>query len=270
VGDPFTEKLLLEACLEAMATGAVVGIQDMGAAGLACCSSEMPARAGTGMEVELSRVPRRETGMTPYEIMLSESQERMLLVVARGREEEVKKVFAKWDLDAVEIGRVTADGILRVRMDGQLVAEVPVRALTEEAPVYEKPTARPGWLDALQAFDPLTLPEPPDYEAAFLRLLASPTIASKQWVYRQYDQQVGTNTLVLPGSDAGVLRIKGTPKAIVVTTDGNARYVFLDPYQGGALAGGAEPGLLGGPAAGGDGLPQLRLPRAPRDLVAVR
>ena len=236
VGDPFTEKLLLEACLEAMATGAVVGIQDMGAAGLACCSSEMPARAGTGMEVELSRVPRRETGMTPYEIMLSESQERMLLVVARGREEEVKKVFAKWDLDAVEIGRVTGDGILRVSMDGQVVAEVPVRALTEEAPVYEKPTARPGWLDALQAFDPLTLPEPPDYEAAFLRLLASPTIASKQWVYRQYDQQVGTNTLVLPGSDAGVLRIKGTPKAIVVTTDGNARYVFLDPYQGGALA----------------------------------
>jgi phosphoribosylformylglycinamidine synthase len=236
VGDPFTEKLLLEACLEAMQTGAVVGIQDMGAAGLACCSSEMPARAGTGMEVELSRVPRRETGMTPYEIMLSESQERMLLVVAQGREEEVRKVFAKWELDAVEIGRVTGDGSLRVRMDGQLVAQVPVRALTEEAPVYEKPTARPGWLDALQAFDPLALREPPDYEAAFLRLLSAPTVASKQWVYRQYDQQVGTNTLVLPGSDAGVLRIRGTRKAIALTTDGNARYVLLDPYQGGALA----------------------------------
>ncbi len=236
VGDPFTEKLLLEACLEAMATGAVTGIQDMGAAGLACCSSEMPARAGTGMEVELTRVPRRETGMTPYEIMLSESQERMLLVVDRGREEEVCKVFAKWDLDAVEIGRVTGDGLLRVRMDGQLVAEVPVRALTEDAPVYEKPTARPGWVDALQAFDPLTLPEPADYERALLALLAAPTVASKQWVYRQYDHQVGTNTLVLPGSDAAVLRIKGTRKAIALTTDGNARYVLLDPFQGGALA----------------------------------
>ncbi|MBI3027961.1 MAG: phosphoribosylformylglycinamidine synthase subunit PurL [Candidatus Rokubacteria bacterium] len=236
VGDPFTEKLLLEACLEAMAGGAVVGIQDMGAAGLACCSSEMPSRAGTGMEVELSRVPRRETGMTPYEIMLSESQERMLLVVAQGREEEVRTIFAKWELDAVEIGRVTGDGLLRVRMDGQLVAEVAVRALTEEAPVYEKPTARPGWLAALHAFDPLSLPEPADYEAALLRLLAAPTIASKQWVYRQYDQQVGINTLVLPGSDAGVLRIKGTSKAIAVTTDSNARHVFLDPYQGAALA----------------------------------
>ncbi len=236
VGDPFTEKLLLEACLEAMATGAVVGIQDMGAAGLACCTAEMPARAKMGMEVELSRVPRRESGMTPYEIMLSESQERMLLVVARGREEEVRKVFAKWELDAVEIGRVTDDGILRVRMDGQLVAEVPVRALTEEAPVYEKPTARPGWLDALNAFDPLALPPPANHERALLELLAAPTVASKQWVYRQYDQQVGTSTLVLPGSDAGVLRIKGTRKAIALTTDGNGRYVLLDPYQGAALA----------------------------------
>ncbi len=236
VGDPFTEKLLLEACLEAMDTGAVVGIQDMGAAGLACCLAEMPARAGTGMEVELSRVPRRETGMTPYEIMLSESQERMLLVVERGREAEVQKVFAKWELDAVEIGRVTADGMLRVTVDGQLVAEVPVMALTEEAPVYQKPASRPAWLDALAAFDPLTLPEPADYERALLRLLAAPTVASKHWVYRQYDQQVGINTLVLPGSDAGVLRIKGTPKAIAVTTDGNGRYVFLDPYEGGALA----------------------------------
>ena len=236
VGDPFTEKLLLEACLGALETGAVVGIQDMGAAGLACCSSEMPARAGTGMEVELSRVPRREAGMTPYEIMLSESQERMLLVVARGREAEVRQVFAKWDLDAVEIGRVTADGMLRVRIEGRLVAEVPVRALTEDAPVYEKPTARPGWLDALVAFDPLSLPAPRDYERALLEILAAPTVASKHWVYRQYDQQVGINTLVLPGSDAGVLRIKGTRKAIALTTDGNGRYVLLDPCQGAALA----------------------------------
>ena len=157
VGDPFTEKLLLEACLEAMETGAIVGIQDMGAAGLACACSEMPARAGTGMEVELSRVPQRETAMTPYEIMLSESQERMLLVAARGREEEIKRVFAKWELDAVEIGRVTDDGILRVKMDGRVVAEVPVSALADEAPVYEKPVSRPEWQDGLEAFDPLSL-----------------------------------------------------------------------------------------------------------------
>ena len=143
VGDPFTEKLLLEACLEAIRTGAVVGIQDMGAAGLACACSEMPARAGTGMEIELSRVPRRETGMTPYEIMLSESQERMLLVAQRGREEEIRRVFTRWDLDAAEIGRVTGDGLLTVRMDGRVVAEVPPRALADEAPVYEKPAARP-------------------------------------------------------------------------------------------------------------------------------
>ena len=236
VGDPFTEKLLLEACLEAMATGAVVGIQDMGAAGLACASSEMPARAGTGMEIELSRVPQRETGMTPYEIMLSESQERMLLVVAKGREAEVREIFAKWELDAVEIGRVTGDGMLQVRMEGQLVAEVPVKALTEEAPVYKKPTERPRWLDPLQAFDPLSLPEPASYEQALLSLMAAPTVASKEWIWRQYDHQVGINSLVLPGSDAAVLRIKGTRKAIALTTDGNSRYVFLEPRVGAAMA----------------------------------
>ncbi len=235
VGDPFTEKLLLEACLEAMATGAIVGIQDMGAAGLACACSEMPARAGTGMEVDLDRVPQRERGMTPYEIMLSESQERMLLVCARGREDEIRRVFAKWELDAVEIGRVTGDGILRARMHGEIVAEVPVKALADEAPVYERPTARPDWQDALEAFDPLTLPvvEP---ERALLALAGSPAIASKLWVYRQYDTQVGINTLVVPGSDAGILRIKGTPKAVAVTTDCNARQVYLDPRRGAAMA----------------------------------
>ncbi|MBI4611594.1 MAG: phosphoribosylformylglycinamidine synthase subunit PurL [Candidatus Rokubacteria bacterium] len=236
VGDPFTEKLLLEACLEAMASGAVVGIQDMGAAGLACATSEMPARAGTGMEIELSRVPQRESGMTPYEIMLSESQERMLLVVARGRAAEVREIFAKWELDAVEIGRVTGDGMLRVHMDGQLVAELPVRALTDEAPVYEKPTERPAWLDRLRALDPLSLAEPASYAQALRTLLAAPTLASKEWVWRQYDHQVGINTLVLPGSDAAVLRIKGTRKAIAVTTDGSSRYVTLDPYVGAAMA----------------------------------
>jgi len=236
VGDPFAEKLLLEACLEAMATGAIVGIQDMGAAGLACTLSEMPARAGTGAEVDLDRVPQREPGMTPYEILLSESQERMLLVVTRGREADVQRVFAKWELDAVPIGRVTADGILCVRMRGELVAEVPVRALTEDAPVYERPRARPDWLDRARDFDPRELPEPDDPGAVLTALLAAPTIASKQTVWRQYDHMVGINTLVLPGSDAAVLRIKGTPKAIAVKTDGNGRYGYLDPWQGGALA----------------------------------
>jgi phosphoribosylformylglycinamidine synthase II len=236
VGDPFTEKLLLEACLDAMATGAIVGIQDMGAAGLACACSEMPARAGTGMDVELSHVPQRETGMTPYEIMLSESQERMLLVAAKGREEEIRGLFAKWELDAVQIGTVTDDGLLRVRSHGQIVAEVPVKVLTDEAPVYEKPTARPDWQDALEAFDPLGLEATEEAEPALLTLLASPGIASKEWVYRQYDQQVGINTLVLPGSDAGVVRIKGTQKAVVLTTDCNARFVYLNPKRGAAMA----------------------------------
>src|SRR5213079_3320708 len=235
VGDPFTEKLLLEACLEAMKTGAVVGIQDMGAAGLACCTSEMPARAGTGMDVELSRVPQREVAMTPYEILLSESQERMLLVAARGREDEVRRIFAKWELDAVEIGRVTAGGTLTARLSGEVVAHVPL-SLLAEAPKYTKPTAPPGWLTEPLALDPLTLPEPPDYGEALLALCGSPNIASKEWVFRQYDQQVGINTLVLPGSDAAVLRVKGAPRALAVSTDGNGRHVFLDPRRGAAMA----------------------------------
>ena len=235
VGDPFTEKLLLEACLEAMATGAVVGIQDMGAAGLACCTSEMPARSGTGMEVELSAVPQRETEMTPYELLLSESQERMLLVGARGRDEELRCVFAKWELDAVKIGEVTAGPELVVRHRGEPVARVPVDALAD-GPRYDKPHGPPAWLAERQAFDPLSLPEPADYGATLARLMSAPTIASKEWAYRQYDQQVGTNTLVLPGSDAAVLRIKGTRRAIAVSTDGNGRQVVLDPRRGGALA----------------------------------
>ncbi len=235
VGDPFTEKLLLEACLEVMRTGAVVGIQDMGAAGLACCTSEMPARSGTGMDVELSRVPQRETGMTPYEILLSESQERMLLVAARGREEEVRRVFSKWELDAVEIGRVTEGGELTARLNGEVVARVPVEFLAE-APKYRKPTAEPAWLAERRGFDPLTLPEPDDYGVALVHLLAAPTIASKEWAFRQYDQQVGINTLILPGSDAAVLRVKGTRRALAVSTDGNGRQVFLDPRQGAAMA----------------------------------
>jgi phosphoribosylformylglycinamidine synthase len=235
VGDPFTEKLLLEACLEAMATGAVVGIQDMGAAGLACCTSEMPARSGTGMAVELSSVPQREEGMSAYELLLSESQERMLLVAERGREDEVRRVFAKWELDAVQVGEVTADPDLTVRHRGEEVARVPVEALAE-APKYEKPYAAPAWLKELVAFDPLTLSPPADYGEALVGLMGSPAIASKEWAYRQYDQQVGVNTLVLPGSDASVLRVKGTRRAIAVATDGNGRHVFLDPRRGAAMA----------------------------------
>jgi phosphoribosylformylglycinamidine synthase len=236
VGDPFTEKLLLEACLDAMRTGAVVGIQDMGAAGLACACSEMPARAGTGMEIELSLVPQRETGMTPYEIMLSESQERMLLVAQRGREEEIRQVFSRWDLDAVQIGRVTPDDLLTVKMGGRIVAEVPPRALADEAPIYRKPMARPSWQDELESFDPLALPPPTDVAGAVLDVLGSPTVASKEWVYRQYDQQVGLNSVALPGGDAGVLRLKGTSKGIALATDGNARLVYLAPRAGAAMA----------------------------------
>jgi phosphoribosylformylglycinamidine synthase len=174
--------------------------------------------------------------MTPYEIMLSESQERMLLVAARGREDDVRRTFAKWELDAVEIGTVTDDGLLRVRFHGAVVAEVPVKALADEAPVYEKPTARPEWQDALAGFDPLSVARGTDASATLLDLLASPGIASKEWVYRQYDQQVGINSLVLPGSDAGVLRIKGTRTGVAVTTDCNARFVYLDPRAGAAMA----------------------------------
>ena len=235
VGDPFTEKLLLEACLEAMATGAVVGIQDMGAAGLACCTSEMPARSGTGMDVELSTVPRREEGMTPYELLLSESQERMLLVAARGREDEVRRVFAKWELDAVKVGTVIPNGELVVRHGGVEVARVPVEALTD-GPRYDKARVPPPDVAARRAFDPLSLPEVEDASAALVALLASPTIACKAWAYRQYDQQVGINTLVLPGSDAAVLRVKGTRRALAVSTDGNGRQVFLDPRRGAAMA----------------------------------
>jgi phosphoribosylformylglycinamidine synthase len=195
----------------------------------------MPSRSGTGMSVELSAVPQREEGMTPYELLLSESQERMLLVGARGREDELRRVFARWELDAVQIGEVTAGPDLVVRHRGDEVARVPVAALAE-APVYEKPYAPPTWLAERQALDPLALPEPGDYGAALIELMGSPGLASKEWAFRQYDQQVGINTLVLPGSDASVLRVKGTRRAIAVAIDGNGRQVFLDPRTGAAMA----------------------------------
>ena len=236
VGDPFMEKLLLEACLEVMRTDALIGIQDMGAAGLTCSTTEMGSRGGAGIEIDVSLVPQRESGMTPYETMLSESQERMLLVVKKGREQEVERVFEKWDLHAVHIGEVTADGLLRVKNRGEVVAEIPNRALTDEAPVYRRPMEMPAYLAEVQALDLDALGPVPRTEQALLALLASPAIASKRWVYRQYDHMVRTNTVNLPGLGAGVVRIKGTPRALSMSVDGNGRYCYLDPYRGAMLA----------------------------------
>jgi phosphoribosylformylglycinamidine synthase len=236
VGDPFMEKLLLEACLELMKTDALVGVQDMGAAGLTCSTCEMGARGGSGIEIDVKHVPQRESGMTPYEIMLSESQERMLLVVKKGREAEVERIFEKWDLHAACIGQVTADGLLRVRDHGTVVAEIPNSALVDEAPVYDRPFARPASIDELQRLDPASLGPAPAPSQAFLSLLASPTVASKRWVYRQYDHMVRTNTIVLAGMGAGVVRVKGTSRALALSVDGNGRYCALDPRRGAMLA----------------------------------
>jgi phosphoribosylformylglycinamidine synthase subunit PurL len=233
VGDPFLEKLLLEACLEAMQTGVVVGIQDMGAAGLTCSTCEMGARGGTGVEIELDRVPQRETGMTPYEIMLSESQERMLLVAQKGREQEVFRIFQKWGLDAVEIGRVTNDAKMRVLEHGEVVAEIPNAALTDDAPVYKRPLAR--WEPPVDREMPerIRLGESADFSAQLRLLLASPNICSKRWVWQQYDHMVQTNTVEAPGAgDAGVIRIKGTNRGLAMALDGNGRWCYLDPRLG--------------------------------------
>jgi phosphoribosylformylglycinamidine (FGAM) synthase-like enzyme len=268
VGDPFLEKLLLEACLEAMQTGAIVGIQDMGAAGLTCSTCEMGARGGTGVEIELDRVPQRETGMTPYEIMLSESQERMLLVAQKGREEEVFRVFQKWGLDAVEVGRVTSDSMMRVLEHGEIVAEIPNAALTDDAPVYKRPLARweppvdrekpehikfampqglkpvisesggtaeamPFQSDAVVAGEQAFRARSDDFTPNLKRLLASPNICSKRWVWQQYDHMVQTNTVEAPGAgDAGVIRIKGSNRGLAMALDGNGRWCHLDPRLG--------------------------------------
>ena len=236
VGDPFTEKLLLEACLELMEKDFIVGIQDMGAAGLTSSSSEMAGRGGCGVELDLSAVPLREKGMTPYEILLSESQERMLLVAKEGSEDEIKKIFDKWDLDAVVIGRVTDDQQFCALWHGKEVTRIPIRALTKEAPAYQRPAARPANHEQLQQLDLSRVPEPNDLAATLKQLLGSPNIASKEWIYRQYDQFVRTNTVVAPGADAAVIRIKGTRKALALTVDGNSRYCYLDPYVGGVIA----------------------------------
>jgi phosphoribosylformylglycinamidine synthase II len=236
VGDPFMEKLLLEACLEVMKLDALVGIQDMGAAGLTSSSCEMGARGGAGVEIDVSLVPQRETGMTPYEIMLSESQERMLLVAKPGREAEVTAIFEKWDLHAVQIGTVTSDGLLRVKERGTVVAEIPNTALTDEAPRYRRPFSEPAYLKEAQQLSLSSLGAPGTPVDVFRRLLASPTIASKRWVYRQYDHMVRTNTLVMPGMGAGVVRVKGTTRALALSVDCNARFVYLDPFVGAQLA----------------------------------
>ena len=248
VGDPFMEKLLLEACLEVMRTnGLVVGIQDMGAAGLTCSTCETASRGGTGNEIDLNLVPKRETGMTPYEILLSESQERMLLIAQKGREKEVEAIFQKWDLHGVTIGRVTDDGMMRVKVGSAVAAEIPARQLAEDAPIYHREARQPEWEIRNSKFEIGGVSEPGDYQGVLLKLLGSPTIASKNWVYRQYDHMVQDGTIVSPGSDAAVVRINLSrpdlgatgatgEKYIAFTTDCNSTYCYLDPFEGGKIA----------------------------------
>jgi len=264
VGDPFMEKLVCEACLELLATGAVAGIQDMGAAGLTCSTCETAARAGTGIEIELDKVPQRVPNMTSYDLMLSESQERMLIIVHKGREEEVKRIFDKWDLPWSEIGFVTDTGRMVVKHRGQVVADIPAKKIADESPVYQREAVEPAYLEEVRAFRLDQIPQTQDPKADLLKLLAWPTIASKNWVYRQYDHMVRDGSAVCPGSDAAVLRIKSDSlpelvgrdsvepkssenaaredsrstfpeKLIALTVDGNGTYVYLDPYEGGKI-----------------------------------
>jgi phosphoribosylformylglycinamidine synthase II len=235
IGDPFTEKCLIEATLEALATGYIVGIKDMGAAGLTCSISEMASVGNSGMEVELADVPRREANMEPWEVMMSESQERMLVCLKKDKEKEIEQIFSKWDLNAVVIGKVTDDGIVRIKDKGKIVAEINAHSLTQ-APVYDMPHKKPDYLDQLNKLDIDKISEPRDYSEVLLKLLGSASIFSKAWVYEQYDHMVQTNTVVLPGSDAAVLRLKGTNRAIAATTDCNSRYCYLNPYRGAQIA----------------------------------
>jgi phosphoribosylformylglycinamidine synthase len=239
VGDPFTEKQLLEATLEAIKTGAVVGVQDMGAAGISCSSSEMSAKGETGMEIDLDKTPAREEGMTAYEMLLSESQERMLIVADKGREQEIIDVFEKWDLQAVVIGEVTDTKHVVYKKDGKVQADIPADSLVlgGGAPQYDREAKRPDYLDEVQQFDESTVEVPEDYKEAVLKLLSSPNIASKRWAFEQYDHMVRTNTVTGPGhSDSGVIRIKGTKKGLIMKTDCNGRYVYLNPRKGGQIA----------------------------------
>jgi phosphoribosylformylglycinamidine synthase len=239
VGDPFTEKLLLEASLELIRSGYIVGIQDMGAAGLVSSSTEMAARGGTGVVIDIERVPVRESGMTPYEILLSETQERMLVVAHQGREDEVRAILGKWELEAETIGRVTDTGRYVVREGGAVVADIPGEPLVTGCPTYTREGRESPEVAALRAWDPGTIaprPEEADPTWTLLRLLDSPSIASKRWVYEQYDSTVRTSTVVGPGSDAAVIRIRGTRRAVAATVDGNGRYVYLNPRRGAQIA----------------------------------
>lgn len=239
VGDPFKEKLLLEACLELIARDAVAGIQDMGAAGLTCSTCETASRGGSGIEIDLAKVPKREPGMTPYETMLSESQERMLIIAKHGREDVVRQVFDKWDVPCAEIGCVTSDGIMRVRNNGTIAAEIPARALADEAPLYSReaksPTVAASLRDARASLTERRLQEI-DVQESLRQLLRDPTIASKNWVYRQYDHTVRTGTVVKPGSDAAVFFVRYANKILAATTDCNSLYCALDPREGGKIA----------------------------------
>jgi phosphoribosylformylglycinamidine synthase subunit PurL len=236
VGDPFMEKLVMEACLELIASGIVVGIQDMGAAGLTCSSSEMASKGGTGMELYLDRVPQREENMTAYEMMLSESQERMLFVVEPQHEKQAKAIFERWGLQCPTVGKVTDDGRLKLFHQGELAGDMPVVALTDECPIYNKPSAEPEYYRANAAIDTTRYPEVTDLNGALEKVLASPTVASKEWVYNQYDYMVRTSTAVPPGSDAAVVLVPGTRKALAMKTDCNGRFVYLDPEVGGKIA----------------------------------
>lgn len=238
VGDPFTEKLLLEASLEAIRSGYIVGIQDMGAAGITCSTSEMSAKGNAGMRIDLDKVPARETGMTAYELMLSESQERMLVVVQNGREREVKEIFEKWDLHAEIIGEVINENRLLISYRGEIVADVPAESLVlgGGAPVYIREAREPDYLKKTRSFDPNSISQPEDLNTCVLSLLSSPSIASKRWVYEQYDSMVRTNNLVLDEADAAVVVVKNTLKGLAVKTDCNARYVYLNPRRGGTIA----------------------------------
>src|SRR5437588_3871381 len=234
VGDPFKEKLLLEACLELLETGAVAGIQDMGAAGLTCSTCETASRGGTGVEIDLAKVPKREPGMTPYEILRSESQERMLIIAKLGREKIVREIFEKWDVPCAEIGRVTDDGMMRVRNNGTLVAEIPAKPLADEAPLYSREATAPVATGLCPVAD--ERPKGPWLHESLRMLLRDPSIASKNWIYRQYDHMVRTGTVVLPGSDAAVFRVREANKILAATTDCNSLYCRLDPREGGRIA----------------------------------
>ena len=236
IGDPFMEKLLLEATLELIDSGVVVGMQDMGAAGLTSSTVETASRGNSGVEIDIALVPRREEGMIPYELMLSESQERMLVIVRKGKEKEAEKIFTKWDLHAVPIGTVTSDGMFTVKEGKGRVARIPVKDLTSDAPVYYREKVTPRYLNEVRNLDVSSLPCPKDFNGILLKMLSSPTIASKAWIFEQYDHMVGTNTALLPGPDSAVVRIKGTKKALALSCDGNERYCYLDPYEGGKIA----------------------------------